>query len=158
MSDLATHAKPVIVFDVNETLVSLTPLADCLERGNAPRHLLPTWFASVLRDGFAQTAMGGCPEFRPLAEAVLRTTLHGVVDNPAALAKEVLDTFPKLPLHDDVVQGIKALSEEGYRLVTFTNGTASVAKQIFAGAALTRWAQRSPCVLCAQSIKWLGID
>jgi hypothetical protein len=33
----------LVIFDVNETLVSMEPLADVLEKGGAPRHLLPTW-------------------------------------------------------------------------------------------------------------------
>ena len=38
--------KPqLVLFDVNETLVSLQPLADILQKGGAPRHLLPTWCA-----------------------------------------------------------------------------------------------------------------
>jgi hypothetical protein len=38
--------KPqLVLFDVNETLVSLQPLADILQKGGAPHHLLPTWCA-----------------------------------------------------------------------------------------------------------------
>jgi hypothetical protein len=94
-------------------------------------------FGAVLRDAFAQTVLGACPEFRPLAESVLRTTLHTHVADPAALAKEVLDAFPALPLHDDVVEGMRKLTTAGCTLATFTNGTAAVTDQLLQGTSAT---------------------
>ena len=80
--------------------------------------------------------MGSCPQFRPLAEAVLHTQLQGVVEDPGKLATEVLDAFPELPLHSDVEEGLQLLSDAGCRIVTFTNGTAAVTENIFAGLLL----------------------
>ncbi|MGH3443730.1 MAG: hypothetical protein ACRDPB_00005, partial [Nocardioidaceae bacterium] len=58
-------APSVIVFDVNETLSDLSPLAARFVAAGAPAHQAEIWFASVLRDGFALTAAG---ESRPFAE------------------------------------------------------------------------------------------
>ena len=46
-------APRVVVFDVNETLSDLQPLRPSLEAAGVPGALLETWFAAVLRDGFA---------------------------------------------------------------------------------------------------------
>ncbi|WP_433918697.1 hypothetical protein OIE50_18395 [Streptomyces canus] len=48
----------MLVFDVNVSLGDLTPLRARFEDIGAPGHLLPTWFAGILRDGFALTAAG----------------------------------------------------------------------------------------------------
>jgi 2-haloacid dehalogenase len=68
----------VLVFDANETLSDLTPLRTRFEDIGAPGHLLATWFAGVLRDGFALTAAGGYADFTPIAHDGLQATLSGL--------------------------------------------------------------------------------
>ncbi|MBA3294276.1 MAG: haloacid dehalogenase type II, partial [Geodermatophilaceae bacterium] len=46
-------STPLLVFDVNETLSDLAPLAAAFTAVGAPGHLVDHWFSSVLRDGFA---------------------------------------------------------------------------------------------------------
>jgi FMN phosphatase YigB (HAD superfamily) len=43
----------VIVFDVNETLSDMAPMARRFADVGAPELLAQVWFASLLRDGFA---------------------------------------------------------------------------------------------------------
>jgi 2-haloacid dehalogenase len=43
----------VIVFDVNETLSDMSSMGQRFEDVGAPAHLAKTWFAGLLRDGFA---------------------------------------------------------------------------------------------------------
>ncbi len=50
----------VIVFDVNETLSDMAPLARRFADVGAPELLAQVWFASLLRDGFALAC--GVPE------------------------------------------------------------------------------------------------
>ena len=52
------RAEPVVVFDVNETLSDMAPLAQRFADLGAPPHLARLWFASLLRDAFARTAAG----------------------------------------------------------------------------------------------------
>ena len=119
----------VVVFDVNETLSDLTPLAGRFRDVGAPAHLAPLWFATLLRDGFALTAAGDQRGFRALAVAALHTVLHGVEldrDRDAAV-EHVLDGFAALAVHPDVPDGIRALRQSSRRLVTLSNGSADVA-------------------------------
>ncbi|WP_251042171.1 hypothetical protein [Arthrobacter sp. ISL-30] len=53
----------VIVFDVNETLSDMSPMAARFTEVGAPDHLAKLWFAALLRDGFALTAAGGNGSF-----------------------------------------------------------------------------------------------
>lgn len=128
----------VIVFDVNETLSDLSPMADRFADLGAPPALAKLWFASVLRDGFALTAAGGQEKFSVVAEAVLHTVLAGVaIDRPTEAAVEhVMSGFTALPVHPDVADGVRALRAAGYRLVTLSNGAAAVAEQLLERAGL----------------------
>lgn len=48
-----------VVFDVNETLFSLRRMGPAFAVAGLDPGLVPLWFARLLRDGFALTAMGG---------------------------------------------------------------------------------------------------
>lgn len=123
----------VVVFDVNETLSDLEPLRALLVGGGAPSHLLETWFAGTLRDGFALAAVGGAAPFRQVGTDVLLGLLAGFPDlamAPQDLAAHLLDGFTELDVHPDVVAGLRLLREAGVRLATLTNGAASVSQAL----------------------------
>jgi 2-haloacid dehalogenase len=128
----------VILFDVNETLSDLAPLAGRFADVGAAPTLAKQWFASVLRDGFALTAAGGQERFSVIAVTVLRTILAGVrLDRDMEAAIEhVMIGFTGLAVHPDVAHGVRALSAAGHRLVTLSNGSASVAEQLLDRAGL----------------------
>jgi 2-haloacid dehalogenase len=71
----------VLVFDVNETLSDMSPMGQRFEDLGAPAHLAASWFAGLLRDGFALTAVGASESFAHLAAESLRIGLHGQVLN-----------------------------------------------------------------------------
>ena len=131
-------AATVVVFDVNETLSDMTPMAGRFAEVGLPPHLAPTWFASVLRDGFALAATGTQASFASIAEGVLRCLLASTA--PAGDADDavahVLSGFTSLPLHPDVVPGVAALVGAGLRLVTLSNGAAWVAEALLTGAGI----------------------
>ncbi len=133
-------ARPpsVVVFDVNETLSDLRPLAQRFEDVGASGQLLPTWFASVLRDGFALTTVDAFATFRDLALANLRTLLpRDALDGDVqAAADHVLAGFAQLDVHPDVPDGLRALNHAGVRLVTLTNGSVEVTEALLRRAEL----------------------
>jgi len=122
----------LLIFDVNETLSDMAPMAKRFEDVGAPAHLATTWFAGVLRDGFALTAVGASDSFAHLATESLRVGLHGVpLDRGAAeAASYIMDGFAGLPVHADVPDGVRALSGLGIRLATLSNGSTSVAEAL----------------------------
>lgn len=67
----------LLVFDVNETLSDMSPLAARFEDVGAPAHLARTWFAELLRDGFALTVSGVAEPFARLGGEMLRLRLDG---------------------------------------------------------------------------------
>lgn len=128
----------VIVFDVNETLSDMSPMAARFADVGAPEHLAKLWFASLLRDAFALTAAGTAEGFATLADGALRTVLAGVdLDRDVDGAVEhVLAGFMELSVHDDVPDGVRALRADGLRLTTLSNGSASVAEGLLGRAGL----------------------
>lgn len=133
------HPRPrVIVFDVNETLSDMAPLGRCFAELGLPDQLASVWFASVLRDGFALATTGGTAEFRRIAEITLRSVLATAMPD-AALAQgaaRVMTAFTSLDVHPDVAAGVRALRQEGLRLVTMSNGSADVADELLGRAGI----------------------
>lgn len=121
----------VLLFDVNETLSDLAPMAERFSEVGAPGHLAATWFASVLRDGFALTATGANPAFADLATESLRARVHDHVDDVDAAVEHIMAGFATLPVHPDVVEGVRSLHSLGIRLVTLSNGATAVAEGLF---------------------------
>lgn len=128
----------VVVFDVNETLSDMAPMALRFADVGAPEHLAALWFATLLRDGFALTAAGTTESFGRLGQGALRSVLAGVpLDRDVDEAVEhVLAGFAALALHPDVPDGVRALRRAGLRLVTLTNGATSVAERLFSDAGI----------------------
>lgn len=124
-----TPRPQLIVFDVNETLSDMSSMADRFADIDAPPSLAATWFAAVLRDGFALTVNGANPDFADLARAGLAVAL---ATQPVEAIDDAVDqlmaAFASLPAHSDVVEGIGALAATGVRLVTLSNGSATIAQ------------------------------
>ena len=128
----------LVVFDVNETLSDMAPLRERFQDLGVPGDLAATWFAGVLRDGFALAVGGVSQAFADIAESGLRWHLHGLdLDRGEDEAvAHVMDGFASLAVHPDVPGGVRALRDAGYRLVTLTNGSTSVSERLLGSAGL----------------------
>ena len=133
-----THRRPdVVVFDVNETLSDMAPLAQRFAAVGAPEHLAATWFASVLRDGFALTAAQASAPFATVASSVLAQVLTAAgVEDVEAGVEHVMSGFSELDVHPDVPDGVRALRRAGLRLVTLTNGSVGITQALLTRAGL----------------------
>ncbi|GAB3409788.1 HAD family hydrolase [Flindersiella endophytica] len=135
---VSAEQTTIVVFDVNETLSDLRPIAERFTEVGAPAQLAQTWFASLLRDGFAATVAGHSERFADIGRELLRlllpaTELTRDVDEAADF---VMTGFLQLPVHEDVPAGIDALYAAGLRLVTLTNGGTQIAEQLLTRAGL----------------------
>src|SRR3954452_20251769 len=101
----------VIAFDVNETLSDLSPLGARFVEVGASASAAPLWFASVLRDGFALTALGDNPPFAGVARELLMVQLAESQLNRSVeeAARHVMDGFASLELHPDVASAVDQL-------------------------------------------------
>lgn len=133
-----TQRPTLLVFDVNETLSDMAPMADRFTEVGVPGTLARTWFAALLRDGFALTAAGDNPAFADVGRGVLRPLLAGELrpTEVEGAVEHVMAGFGRLALHPDVADGIRALGEQGRSLVTLSNGSTAVARGLLERAGL----------------------
>ncbi|MGI4896418.1 MAG: haloacid dehalogenase type II [Janthinobacterium lividum] len=138
MSPPQVSPPALIVFDVNETLSDMSPLAASFEAVGLAANESETWFAALLRDGFALTSVGANPDFAELAAQSLRLRLQASGDrvNLERDVDTVMNTLTTLDVHPDVVAGVRALRATGIRLVTLSNGATSVAEELLQRAGI----------------------
>ena len=145
--------KPVVVFDLNETLLDMASLdatfAGIFAGDGAESR--KRWFAQVLELFLTVTITGTYRSFDSLTDEALqmlaaqrRLTLAGA--DRAAL-KEALG---RMPAHDDVHGGLELLRTAGFTLATLTNSTRAAAEKLVQQAGL---ADLLPRVLSADTIE-----
>lgn len=118
----AMQPKPVLVFDVNETLLDIDSLNPIFDRIFGVPGKMREWFAQLILYSEAITLSGRYAPFGALGAGVLRMlgTIHGVTIRDADI--DALRTaIANLPVHGDVPGALKRLKDSGYRLVTLTN-------------------------------------
>ena len=118
----------LIAFDVNETLLSLDPVRQNLERLFGADPPVGEWFARMLHGSLVANTLGG---FRPFgdigAEALITLAARRGMLLRAEDAVEALDPISRLPPHPDAIEGITRLATAGFQMVALTNGSTPVA-------------------------------
>ncbi|HEX9834373.1 MAG TPA: haloacid dehalogenase type II [Mycobacterium sp.] len=112
----------VLVFDVNETLIDITTLETQFERMFGDSGVLREWFNQLVLYSMMATVSDTYVDFFTLGQAVLRM----IGDTRQVLITEgdldeLAHGMRTMPAHPDVAGGLKALSAQGYPLVTLTN-------------------------------------
>ncbi len=112
----------VLIFDVNETLIDIDSLAPLFAELFGDQRVLREWFAQLVMYSMSVTLADRYVNFSTLAQGVLRMvgdTHHvDVSDDDVHRLKAGLLT---MPAHPDAVEGLTALRDNGFRLVTLTN-------------------------------------
>lgn len=129
---IGSRRPDLLVFDVNETLSDMAPLAARFQEVGAPGILAATWFAELLRDGFALTVSGVAAPFARLAAEGLHARLadYDLDRDVDAAVAHVLEGMAALSVHSDVPEGLRALAGLGIPMVTLSNGAAQVAEAL----------------------------
>ncbi len=137
----------LLVLDVNETLSDLAPMRDRFADVGLDPLLVRAWFAGALRDGMALAAHADRAPFAELARESLRAVAlengraTGSPDLEDAV-EHVVAGFLALPVHPDVVPGMRALRDAGLRLVTLSNGAVAVAERLLEAAGVADVVER----------------
>jgi 2-haloacid dehalogenase len=120
-------ALPLIVFDVNETLLNLDSLIPTFERIFGDRSVLRQWFAELILYSEALTIAGVYVPFNEIGGAVLQmvAVIRGVRVSDADRA-ELTEGFASMPPHSEVRDALRRLKEAGFRLFTLTNNPADI--------------------------------
>jgi 2-haloacid dehalogenase len=124
---LAMPERPVIVFDVNETLMNLDALRPTFDRIFEDPAAMRLWFANLITYSEALTLSGVYVPFTDIGGAVLRmlAATRGITVSDADGA-ELTDRFATMPPHPEVPAALRRLRDNGFRLFTLTDNTLEI--------------------------------
>ena len=119
--------RPVIVFDVNETLMNLDGVNPVFDRIFNDPAAMRLWFGGLITYSEALTLAGVYVPFTDIGGAVLRmlAATRDITISDAD-ADELTNRFATMPPHPDVPQALGRLREHGFRLFTLTDNTLEI--------------------------------
>jgi 2-haloacid dehalogenase len=120
-------ALPLIVFDVNETLLDLQTMEPIFERIFCERQAMRLWFANFIMYSAALTAAGCYVPFTDIGAAVMKmlADTRGIKIGDAD-KKELTEKFSTMPPHPEVPGALRKLHDAGFRLFTLTDNLLEV--------------------------------
>src|SRR6202161_1651731 len=112
MSDL-----PLILFDVNETLLDLRTMEPTLERIFGDKKDMRLWFADLIMYSAALTVAGCYVPFTDIGAATLKmlADTQGIKIDDADSA-ELKERFSTMPPYPEVPAALRKLRDAGFRL------------------------------------------
>jgi 2-haloacid dehalogenase len=120
-------ALPLIVFDVNETLLDLDTMEPTFERIFGDKSTMRLWFADLILYSAALTVARCYVPFTDIGSAVMKmlADTRGVkIDDRDK--KELTEKFSTMPPHPEVPADLGKLRETGFRLFTLTDNVLEV--------------------------------
>jgi 2-haloacid dehalogenase len=143
----------VIAFDVNETLLDLSPLDDVFEELFGDASVRGLWFAQMLQVGFVGAITDRYVDFSRAQRAALdMVAQRRGLELPAGAADRVGETMRALPAHPDVPDALARLRAGGRQLAALTNSPPEVEQAQLANADLT---ERFDAILSADTVQAL---
>lgn len=128
----------VILFDVNETLLDLQPLEECIDAVLLENGASRLWFTTMLQYSLVLTVSGQYQAFADVGAATLRMMARNrEVVLSEADAKQALKPMLTLPPHPDVRDALQRLKQSGFRLASLTNSSSAGCKAQLEYAGLT---------------------
>ena len=120
-------ALPLIVFDVNETLLDLETMAPTFERIFNDKSAMRLWFANLILYSAALTVAGSYVPFTDIGSAVMKmmADTRGIkLDDTDK--KELTDKFSTMPPYPEVPAALRKLRAAGFRLFCLTDNLLEV--------------------------------
>jgi 2-haloacid dehalogenase len=146
-------ATRVIAFDVNETLLDLSPLDAVFEELFGDGSLRAQWFAQMLQVAFVGAITENYVDFTTAQRAALDMVAQrrGMTLPPAATAR-VAAAMRTLPAHPEVADALTRLRAGGHQLAALTNSPPDVEQAQLEHAGLT---DRFDAILSADTVRAL---
>jgi 2-haloacid dehalogenase len=136
--------KPeLLVFDVNQTLLDLSPLEIDFEDVFGTGAAIGEWFARMLHGSLVANQLGEYRHFGVIGvEALLLVAERRGVRLDEATATELVTRLAILPAHLDVIPALERLLDAGFRTAALTNGSTRAANVQIENAGLHTFIQR----------------
>jgi 2-haloacid dehalogenase len=134
----SNNTKPVIVFDVNETLLDMAPLKNNINTLLEEPQAFRIWFGMVLHYSLVENCADQYHDFSTIAGAVLKMTADSLGKTVSAEdMKKALSAIKTLKAYPDVEKGLTLLKDNGFRLATLTNSPENALKEQLINSNLT---------------------
>lgn len=126
--------RPIIVFDINETLLDITHLEPLFVRIFGNKCALREWFSHLVIYSQTMTLSGLYAPFNKLGSSTLRmmSTKYDI-DMQDSDIKELKERITTMPAHADVVPALTKLQNAGFELATLTNSPKTLSSLEHAG-------------------------
>jgi 2-haloacid dehalogenase len=137
-------ALPLIVFDVNETLLDLATMEPTFQRIFGDKSAMRLWFADLILYSAALTVAGQYVPFTDIGAAVMKmlADTRGIRIGDAD-KKELTDRFSTMPPHPEVPAALRKLRGAGFRLFTLTDNLLEVqTRQLTHGGIVDQFERR----------------
>jgi 2-haloacid dehalogenase len=120
-------ALPLIVFDVNETLLDLETLEPTFQRIFGEKSAMRLWFANLILYSAALTVAGCYVPFTDVGSAVMKmlADTRGIKISDGD-KEELAEMFSTMPPHPEVPAALRKLRDAGFRLFTLTDNLLQV--------------------------------
>ncbi|MGH8147058.1 MAG: haloacid dehalogenase type II [Rhodanobacteraceae bacterium] len=120
-------AHPLIVFDVNETLLDLRVMEPTFERIFGDKGVLRLWFADLIMYSAVLTLAKCYIPFTDIGSAVMKmlADTRGVKITEADNG-QLIERFSTMPPHPEVPRALGKLQQSGFRLFTLTDNLLEV--------------------------------
>lgn len=132
--------KPILAFDVNETLLDLAALDPLFEQIFTDSSVRKEWFNQFIQNAFVTVIVDTYQPFGKIGMTALEMIAErrGVVltEDHKAMIKDGLVNLPPYP---EVHEALKFLKDSGFRMVTITNSTQEVGTEQLKNAGIIEY-------------------
>jgi 2-haloacid dehalogenase len=134
---------PLIVFDVNETLLDLGTMEPTFERIFGDKSAMRLWFANLILYSVALTVADSYVRFTDIGSAVIKmlADTRGIKISDED-KRELTDKFSTMPPYPDVRVALSKLRAAGFRLFTLTNNIIEVQARQMEHAGIAHFFER----------------
>lgn len=132
--------RDTILFDINETVLSLAPLKPKFATYFGSEDYTDTWFSLLLHSSTVAIATGVKSDFATLAKIALQTLASKKrLSLNEVQQTEILSTFANLPAHPDIKPALIWLRDNGYHTVALSNSSSKLISTQIENAGLTEY-------------------
>jgi 2-haloacid dehalogenase len=126
-----------LVFDVNETLLDLSPMRDGFFRGMGSAEAMAEWFARLLHSSLVATLVGLPADFGLLAgDSLDRVARRRGIELDKDAKSSILSEIRRLPPYVEVPSALRRLRAAGFSMAALTNSTLEAATDQLTNAGL----------------------
>ena len=148
--------QPVLLFDVNESLLDLKTLEPHFKTHFGDQIMVSEWFDQVIQTAMLSVILGWSRNFSDVGRSALEMVVerHDLSLSENMLS-DIVGGMRKLSPHDDVIPALKKLKSLNFRMAALTNSPVAVAQEQLAHAGLIDFFET---VISVEEVKTLKPD